>query len=163
MHEWKEKNVNMPVFSRLWLSTLKGLLCNVSSLHIWNIRSWSHSFPPFLLCLFNAGKDILEVTWRVSSDAMPNFWCPLSRWTLCVCVCVDIFGSALLNIVTLNGCCCKILHNNGEFPTLTWKEKEWRFERCVLVLMSDCCVAAAAAASVRLDVSNVVWFQMSDK
>lgn len=30
---------------------------------------------------------------------------------------VDIFGSPLLNIVTLNGCCCKILHNNSEFPT----------------------------------------------
>lgn len=30
---------------------------------------------------------------------------------------VDIFGSTLLNIVTLNGCCCKILHNNSEFPT----------------------------------------------
>lgn len=32
---------------------------------------------------------------------------------------VDIFGSTLLNIVTLNGCCCKILHNNSEFPTRT--------------------------------------------
>lgn len=30
---------------------------------------------------------------------------------------VDIFGSPQPNIVTLNGGCCKILHNNSEFPT----------------------------------------------
>lgn len=27
-----------------------------------------------------------------------------------------------LKIVTLNGCCCKILHNDSESPARTWKE-----------------------------------------
>lgn len=71
---------------------------------------------------------------------------------ICYCVsqCVVIFGSPLLNIVTVNGCCCMILHNNSEFPARTWKEAAiwkrqesgWSFQHMLSWFSSWCWTVA---------------------
>lgn len=142
---------NVQVSRFLW-ENITWTLCFVLFFDCFSLSGGSNvkdSDRPHWCCSdLNEGKERLPVcvcacVLKNIGSFLPRPICPESKlyfvislfsfWSLAVSVharesvtaprsVVDIFSSTLLKIVTLNGCLCKILRNNSEFPARTWKE-----------------------------------------